>query len=387
MTGGISRARVAVLGYIVRGPLGGLAWHHLQYVIGLERLGYDVAFIEDSGDDDWSCYDPSRGITDTDPTYGLAWTGKLLGAHGLGERWAYFDKHRSTWLGPMAGTAEEFCTTADVVLNLSGSNLLRPWSLRAPVRAFVDTDPVFTQVQNLTKDDRRALAESHNAFLTFGESFGPASEIPDDGFPWRPTRQPVVLDLWGPVEAPPSGPYTTVMQWASYPAVEYGGRRFGMKSDSFAEFMTLPSEVPVRLEIAAGGGAPWDELRSFGWSIVDPLEVTRDAWAFRRYVQLSRGEYSVAKHGYVTSRSGWFSERSANYLATGRPVVTQETGFGEHIPTGKGLMAFSTLEEAATAIRAVERDYRQHSVAAREIAEDYFESNRVLLGLLETLRS
>jgi hypothetical protein len=380
------RTRIAVLGYIVRGPLGGLAWHHLQYVIGLDRLGFDVAFIEDSGDDVWSCYDPSRGVTDMDPSYGLAWTDRLFMRCGLGERWAYFDKHRSSWAGPMATTAADFCSSADIVLNLSGSNLLRTWSARPPVRVFVDTDPVFTQVQNLVSDERRRLAQQHNAFVTFGENFGSSSLIPDDGFPWRPTRQPVVLDLWEPSEPPTRGSYTTVMQWNSYPSVEHEGRRFGMKSDSFVQFETLPAHVSVALELAAGGGAPWDELQALGWVIVDPLETTRDAWTFQRYIQLSRGEFSVAKHGYVQSNSGWFSERSANYLASGRPVITQETGFSDNLPTGRGLLSFRSFDDAVSAIETVESDHRWHSRAAREVAVEHFDSNRVLRALLEALR-
>jgi hypothetical protein len=362
-----------------------LAWHHLQYVIGLTQLGYEVAFFEDSGDDEWSCYDPVRRVTDKDPSYGLDWTANLFERMEVPGSWAYFDKHRSRWLGPMSDGGEAYLRSADIVLNLSGSNVLRPWSAMPPVRVLVDTDPAFTQVANLLSAERMSHAKLHNSYFTFGENFGVGSSIPDDGLPWRATRQPVVLDLWDLGPAPPGGPYTTVMQWNSYPAVEYGGRRFGLKSDSFDEYARLPGEVPVRLEMAAGGGAPTADLEAQGWSLVDPLATTRDAWTFQEYLRSSRAEFSVAKHGYVVTNSGWFSERSANYLASGRPVITQETGFSDHIPVGDGLLAFGTPAEAIAAIQSVEGDYARHANAARDTAAQWFDSRKVLRDLMEAL--
>jgi hypothetical protein len=185
----VSRLRIVVLGYIVRGPMGGMAWHHLQYVMGLTQLGHDVYFIEDSGDSLWCCYDPTRHITDTDPTYGLHFATHAFARIGLGERWAYYDFHTSRWLGPCANHITDICTTADLLLNLGGVNPLRPWLLDIPVRAFVDTDPVFTQLQHLTDPAARNLALQHTAFFSFAGNIGlHQCTVPNDGFPWRATR-------------------------------------------------------------------------------------------------------------------------------------------------------------------------------------------------------
>lgn len=373
--------RIVVLGYIVRGPLGGLVWHHLQYVTGLRALGHDVLFVEDS-DDYPSCYDPSRHVVDTDPSYGLEFATQAFGSADL---WAYFDAHGNRWLGPAASSAKAFCESADVVLNVSGVNPLRDWVAKAPVRALIDTDPAFTQIRHLTDPAARERAMQHTAFFTFGENFGkPGCSIPDDGLPWVPTRQPVTLDAWEITPGPESGSFTTVLQWDSYPPREHDGRRFGMKSDSFAEFLDLPSRSPETFELALGtANAPRELLRGNGWCLRDPLAVTKDPSSYQDYIRSSKGEFSVAKHGYVASRSGWFSERSAAYLASGRPVVVQDTGFTDWMRTGAGVVPFSSLEEAAEAVARVSGEYERHCQAAREIAAEYFDAAKVLPALLE----
>src|SRR5260221_10172415 len=205
------KLRVVVMGYIVRGPIGGLAWHHLQYVLGLARLGPDVLFVEDS-DDYPSCYDPSRHVVDCDPSYGLRFAAGAFERVGLGEAWSYYDAHTRRWLGPARGDAEAFCRSADFVLNVSAVNPLRDWTIEVPARVLVDTDPVFTQVKHLTDDKARSRALDHNAHFTFAENVSRGTaKLPDDGFEWRPTRQPVVLDMWPMTIAPSHAPFTTVM--------------------------------------------------------------------------------------------------------------------------------------------------------------------------------
>lgn len=373
--------RIVVLGYIVRGPLGGLVWHHLQYVLGLARLGHDVTFVEDSDDHPWSCYDPERHVTDTDPSHGLRVARDLFARVGLGERWTYHDAHRSRWHGPAADRAIETCRSADVVVNLGGVNPLRPWLEDAPVRVLVDTDPVFTQIRHLQDDEARERAARHTDWLSFGEH---VERLPDDGFRWRPTRQPVVLDLWRGTPPPADARFTTVMQWESYPSVEHDGRRYGMKSASFLPYLDLPRRTGVFFELALGTpDAPRALLAEHGWALANPLEVIRDAWDYQRYIRDSKGEFSVAKDGYAASRCGWFSERSASYLASGRPVVTQDTGFSELLPTGAGMLAFSTPDEAAACVAEVEGSYEEHCRMARALAEDEFDSDAVLTRLLE----
>jgi hypothetical protein len=376
--------RIVVLGYIVRGPLGGLVWHHLQYVIGLSRLGHDVYFIEDSGDSPWCCYDADRHVTDSDPSYGLRFAADTFRMAGLSGRWAYYDAHRDCWHGPASTKVPELFADADLLLNISGVNTLRPMYQAVPRRVLIDTDPAFMQLKHLTDPEAREEAARHTAFFTFAENFhSPTSTIPDDGFPWTPTRQPIVIDAWRVVPGPRDGAFTTVMQWDSYPAREYNGRLYGMKSQSFAPFLGLPGIVQRPLEIAVGGQKAYEALAPHGWVLRNPLELTRTAVAYQEYIRRSKGEFTVAKHGYVASGSGWFSERSAAYLASGRPVVAQETGFSDWLATGNGLHAFASPEEAAAAIRKIDDDYDAECRAARAVAAEFFSADRVLSSLIE----
>jgi len=379
-----NRLRIIVLGYIVRCPIGGMAWHYLQYVLGLARLGYDIYFFEDS-EDYPCCYDPTRHVTDTDPTYGLQFTARTFEQVGLGDCWAYYDAHTSRWFGPCADRILDVCKTADLLLNLSGANPLRPWLMEIPARAFVDTDPAFEQIRQITVPERRNRALQHTAFLSFGENISLGrSTIPKDGLPWQATRQPIVLDVWPVMPGPTQGSFTTVMQWDSYPAREYNGRHYGMKSDSFEPYMDLPQRTGSILELAVGSpSAPCDLLRSKGWVVRDPLVPTRDPWTYQHYIQQSKAEFSVAKHGYVITCSGWFSERSAAYLASGRPVLVQETGFSDWLETGSGVIPFNSVEEALAGIEEINSRYEDHCLAARAIAEEYFDARKVLPQLVE----
>lgn len=383
---GGNRLRIVVLGYIVRGPLGGLAWHHLQYVKGLANLGHDVVFIEDS-DDYPSCYDPTREVVDADPAYGLKFAQQAFRGIGLNDRWAFHDAHANTWHGPLASSFLNSSIEADVILNVSGVNPMRPWMMNIPNRVLIDTDPVFTQIKHLTDPTARCLAEQHTAFFTFGENYeSNGASIPVDGLPWKPTRQPIVLNAWPVTPAPHDGRITTVMQWDSYATATYNGRHFGMKSASFAPFIDLPACVgtTMEMELAIGSvSAPRDELRAHGWHVRNPVSVTRDPWTYQQYIQDSRAEFTVAKHGYVVSRSGWFSERSAAYLASGRPVVTQETGFSDWLKVDRGLLSFSTPDDACAALSEVNDHYDLHVRAAREIVEEYFAAEKVLGNLID----
>lgn len=379
-----SRLRIVVLGYLVRGPIGGMAWHHLHYVLGLARLGHDVCFVEDS-DDYASCYDPQRHVLDTNPSYGLRFAESLFRRVKLADRWAYHDAHTSRWLGGAADHVIDFCDTADLLLNVSGVNPLRPWLTQIPTRVLIDTDPVFLQIRHLTDPAARRAADQHTAFFSFGENLGTGrADCPCDGFPWQPTRQPIVLDQWPVLPGRPHGRFTTVMQWDSYAVCQYEGRRYGMKSESFQSFLELPRRTDVVLELAVGSStAPRDLLRNQGWTLRDPLEVTRDPWSYQEYIQNSKGEFSVAKHGYAVSRCGWFSERSAAYLASGRPVLLQETGFSDWLKTDGGVVGFNTVDQALAGLADITSRYEYHCRAAREIAEKYFNARTVLPDLLQ----
>ena len=211
--------------------------------------------------------------------------------------------------------------------------------------------------------------------------------IPDDGFEWLPTRQPVVLNLWQHnTMVNGTAKWTTVMQWDSYKVREFEGRKFGMKSFSFDTYVHLPKRINEKIELALGSTtAPREKLMAEGWQITDPLPVSLTPQTYQAYILQSKGEWSVAKHGYVYSNSGWFSERSCAYLASGKPVIIQETGFSKFLPTGNGLFSFTTVEEAIDALQMVNKNYKQHCKEARNMAEEYFDSKKVLSSLMERL--
>jgi hypothetical protein len=378
------RLRIVVAGYTVCCPLGGTAWHYLQYALGLKELGHEVLVLEDSQDYPF-CWHPWEDAIDSNPQTGLEFTAAAMEEAGLGSDWAFFEAPAATWHGPRAGEAEKFARGADVFLNVSGKHPIRPWVETIPARVFVDTDPVFTQIRHLQRPGARERAAAHNVFLTFGENIGSAGgEIPDDGFPWRPTRQPVVLGLWEAPEPSVSEAFSTVMMWSSYDALEHEGVRYGMKSESMEALRELPGrvETPLELQVMRIPDSDRERLQEQGWRVEDPRSVSATAAAYRDYIRRSRGELSLAKDGYRRSACGWFSERSANFLAAGRPVVAQDTGFSRWLESEGGVVPFATREDAAWALEEVEGNYHRHSRLATEVAREYFDAGKVLRDLL-----
>lgn len=376
--------RIVVLGYIVRGPYGGLVWHHLQYLLGLKQLGHEVLFLEDS-DDYPSCSSPASPVLTTDATYGLRFIQQTFEQFDLTNNWAYYDAHTDNWLGLSKQKVMSFCAGADAVLNLSAINPLRDWWCRIPVRILVDTDPAFTQLRHLKNKRDVEDSKQHTAFFSFGENFGKDNcTIPDDGFDWQPTRQPLFLNTWPFSIGNKNTKWTTVMQWDSYKTKEHNGHLFGMKSSSFEDYFSLPKKTTETFELAIGGStAPRQKLLENGWHLANPLAVTKKPGTYQRFIQQSKGEWSVAKHGYVTSNSGWFSERTTSYLASGRPAVVQDTGFSNFLACGKGLFSFSSPEDVPIAFETINKDYAAHCRWARELVGDYFDSSKVLSSLLE----
>lgn len=380
------KLNVIIAGYIVGGPLGGLAWHHLQYVLGLKSLGCTILYVEDS-DDYPSCYNPQTHHLSSDPFYGLKFINELFASFEIQHLWSYFHQPSNQWYGIPKKKVDEFILNADVFINLSGYNPLREEYLKIPFRVYIDTDPVFTQIRHLTESAAMSRALRHNYFFSFGENFFlNKCTIPEDGFDWKPTRQPVYINAWKYSAGQKGAKWTTVMQWDSYKVRTFKGRKFSMKSSSFEPYFTLPHKVSDSFELAIGNTtAPREKLLKQGWHLEDPLSVTLTPSTYQEYIRRSKGEWSVAKEGYVSSYSGWFSERSAGYLASGRPVVIQDTGFSEFIQTGRGLFSFTSPEGAVAAIDEVNRNYEQHCSYARAIAEEYFHSDKVLLSILQRM--
>jgi glycosyltransferase involved in cell wall biosynthesis len=211
----------------------------------------------------------------------------------------------------------------------------------------------------------------------------PSCIIPRCGVDWKTTRQPITLEDWPVAFDPSARAFTTVMSWKTKPALPaFGGKVYGGKDVEFRRFWDLPKRVGAPLELALSGPAPRDEIANRGWVLRDAAELSSTMDRYRDYIAASRGEWSIAKQAYVATRSGWFSCRSACYLAMGKPVVVQDTGFSRIYPQGEGIFGFTTLEEAAAGIAAIDADYRRHCDAARAIAERFFRAETVLEKLI-----
>jgi hypothetical protein len=377
------RLRIVVTGLIAQYPLGGVAWDYLQYALGLARLGHEVYYFEDTGQ--WP-YNPQEGGVSEGCEFNVRYLAEVMARFGLGERWAYRFPWESQWFGLPDGRRAEVLASADLLINVSGSLADPTEYRRIPRLAYLDSDPVFTQVKLARgQQDFRRLVDAHDAYFTFGETLSDA--VPETGHRWRPTRQPIVLDEWHP-QKPRPDVFTTVMNWTSYKPLEYAGRSYGQKDVELMRYLDLPSAVePAVLELAVAAGktrrTPYDLLARKGWRLADPDRVAPDLDSYRTYIETSYAEWSVAKNGYVEGRSGWFSCRSACYLAAAKPVVVQDTGFSALLPVGEGLVPFRTAEEAAAGIAEVRGHYHRHSAAARAIAEEYFGSHAVLSRLVD----
>jgi hypothetical protein len=412
-----SSLRIIVTGLITQHPfLGGITWHYLQYVLGLAHLGHDVYYFEDSGEFPYNLDGGGSGTNSiaNNCTYNVGYLAKIMARFGFENKWAYHFPLKSEWFGLSDKQRQTIIHSADLLINVSGT-LEHPKNYRhIPHLIYIDTDPVVTQIKiALGRAQFLERVETHDSHLSFGESL--AEDVPVNGWRWRPTRQPIVLSEWRPF-TPRRESFTTIMNWASNPPLVYSGGTYGQKDIEFRRFLELPSQVaPVAMEVAlnraqylkwqAKGEAlplppgpgelvgdktnrtPGALVTYAGWRVVDAIKACGDLDSYRHYIESSKAEWSVAKNAYVLGRPGWFSERSACYLAAGRPVVVQDTGFAGVLPVGEGILSFKTVQEAIAAIHEVETNYARHAQAARAIAETYFASDKVLTRLIEEAMS
>ncbi len=376
-------ARIVLAGYLVRQPLGGYAWQAVHYLLGLQALGHDVWFYEDTSLFE-PAYNPHTGEYGKAYAYGLTATENVLGRVGLGDRWVFVDGGREH--GPAAGRAGALLRDADLLINLGGVNRIVPERRGGRPAAYIDIDPAYTQLR-VADGHLRDLLDEHQYLFTFGENIGtPRSPLPTGGYVWHPTRQPVVLAMWASA-APPGRAYTTVGTWdARSRDLTFGGETFHWrKRTEWMRFLELPvrtgASFTLAMDVDSVPGDP-DLLASQGWDVIAPLDVSTDPWVYRDFIQRSRGEFTVAKDVNVRLRSGWFSDRAACYLAAGRPAVLQDTGFGDVLPLGPGLHAFTTVAQAAASIAAIEGDYAAASAHARAVAHEYLAAETVLGRLL-----
>jgi hypothetical protein len=382
-----TQGRLTIAGSIAQKPhQAGHSWQFLQYLLGFRRLGWDVLFVDRLEGD--LCRDAAGRAGSARKSVGLRYLEDLMKRFGLADAWSLAHDD-----GSHAGVSREgvlrHVRESELLLNVMGFLTDEEILGAARRRVFLDTDPGFGQMWlALGLADVFAGHEHH---VTIGERIGRDDcTIPECGLAWVTTPQPVVLEEWPAASAPTRDDFTTVARWrGAYGPVDYDGRRYGLRVHEFRKFAALPRATAARFELALdihpAETADLDLLDDGGWALVDPAEVGDTADSYRAYIGGSAAEFMVAKGMYVESRSGWFSERSICYLATGRPVLAQDTGLGDLYPVGEGLVAFSTLEEAVGGVEEIRANYARHARAAREIAEAHFDSDKVLGRLVEHL--
>jgi hypothetical protein len=345
---------------------GGATWAVLQYLLGFRDLGWDVWFVEPA------------------PASGGAYCEGVMRRFGLGERWALIDPITGETAGATRAQLSAAAARAELLVNISGM-LTDPDLLdRIPVRAYLDLDPAFVQLWQAV-DGVDMGFDAHTHFVTLADSVG--ATIPACGRSWLPTLPPVVLSEWPVADEITHNALTTIAHWRSYGSIVHGGVRYGQKAHSLRTLFSLPTKTAARcmlaLDIHPDETADVAALDRNGWIRVDPQSVASTPEDYRRFIAGSMAELGIAKEGYVVSDSGWFSDRSACYLASGRPVVAQDTGFGRRLPTAAGLVAFADLDGAVDRIEEITRDYGMHRLAARRIAEEHLDARLVLRDLLD----
>jgi len=386
--------RIIVTGLIGQYAFGGVTWDYIQYVLGFQQLGHEVWYLEDTSA--WA-YDPVKQEPSADCSHNVGYLERVMHEFDLGDRWIYRNGADGAYFGVTdTAQAEKIITSADVLANVSGACWLRDPTAAIPLKLFLDGDPMFTQIGlvNSGKTEFTERIAAHERHFSFGMNIGrPGCGVPTAGLRWRPTVQPIATEWWDKSLMPAGSrhvaadAWTTVMNWASYAPKDFEGATYGQKDIEFERFVEMPRLTEERFVLAMGQGIgqnrPTERLEEIGWKIIEPDIHIPDYATYHEFLHRSKGEWSVAKNGYVRSRSGWFSCRSACYLAAGKPVVVQDTGWTDHLPSGDGVLAFSTPEEAASAIDRVAKNYSHHCEAARAYAEKHFDAAKVCAELLE----
>jgi hypothetical protein len=378
------RLRIVLGAVISLAPFSaGMAWNWLQLAVGLRRLGHEVVYLEEL-DPAW-CVDQHGRPCPPRASVNRRWFHTSMQRFGL-DRAAWQIDHAGAPLTGPRGPLDRRLAGADLLINMAGH--VRAGSVldRVRRRVYVDQDPVYTQLWHAVYGKDLGL-DRHDVFASVGLNLGgSATRVPSCGRRWRHLLPAVVPDLW-PAPDPATGrPFTTIASWESFSDLVHDGRWYRGKRASFARIADLPRRVPdQRLELALRRHHPADAAlaRRHGWRVRQAARVAGDLDSYQDYLRRSRGEIGVAKEAYTTARSGWFSDRSAHYLAAGRPVVAQATGAERHLPTGTGLLVFDTCGEAAEAVETVNRSYQTHSRAARELAADLLGYRTVLPRFLQ----
>jgi hypothetical protein len=385
----MKRKRIVVMGFMGSMPIAGVIWQHVHYVLGLRRLGHDVFYIEDSAR---LPYNPETFEVTDEFDYAAQVLTRLAREFDFKSRWAYCARYL---LGtPTAGMSlkkiRQLYRDADAILNVCGAQEFNEDLLVSDRILYIESDPGVEQIK-IDKDVKSTVEylRRHHALFTFGENIGTKDfPVPLHGFKWLRTRQPVVTDLWKTAHSPSrAAVLTTIANWSTsgLKDIMWRGKKYlWSKSREFLRFISAPQQARETFEMATN----IDDLRTRrkferkGWRLTSPLQMSVDYWLYRDYIQRSKGEFTVAKDQYVRLSTGWFSDRSACYLAAGRPVITQETGFTKNYGSKEGLLSFQTVDEIADAVRKINADYAKHSRAARALAREVFEAEKVLGSIL-----
>lgn len=378
----MARDIIIVSGAIGRACIGGKAWVYMQYLLGLQRLGFEVYYLEDCGQGSWVYNWDTEQVT-TDLEYPAAYVQDCLQPIGFGGRWIY--RAADQCIGMSLPVFQDVCREAHLLIILADPMTVwrKEYDLSVQ-RAFIDVDPGFTQFGLVNGGSALADTVAHcERHFTIGQNLGNKDcHIPSAGYEWLKIMPPVSLPDWPFADFDSANEFSSVMDWRGFHDVEYQGRIYGQKDREFPGFMDLPRISGQSFKLAQMGG---DDalLKSHGWKVAPGWIPSATPWSYRDYIQRSRAEFGVAKHGYVESRGGWISDRSVCYLASGRPVLVQNTGQGDCLPVGEGMLTFSNLAEAKKGLESINTNYDRHRQAARSLAERYFAADKVLPPFLE----
>jgi len=376
---------IIVGSWMFRYPLGGnLSWC-LQYLVGFRNLGHDVYFVEKCGYAD-SCYDPDKEVMGNDCTYGIKIVSELLKRFGFEEKWCFVE-HNGQYNGLSRQKINEVFQRADLFIDMGTHGFWLEECSPTTLKVFIDGEPGYTQIKMSNRLENVEALIEYDIYFTFGKNIGMINNpIPTNGINWEFIYNPVVTSLF-PISLPPAkAPYSTIMNWKAHETIKFRDQEFGQKDIEFPKFIDLPKLAWVPMEVAVSGrNIPIKKLEENGWVVKVGKNVTRTYDSFMHYISCCRGEFSVCKKVFVANDSGWFSDRSAAYLASGRPVIMQDTGFSKHLPVGDGLFAVKTKIEALEAFEKIEENYIKHSRRAREIACDCLEAEIVFKIFLNEL--
>lgn len=376
-------ARIIVGSYMFRFPLGGMLSWVLQYLLGLQRLGHDVFFVEKYGYDN-ACFDPQQKKLSDDCSCGIRRVSALLHQYGLGEKWCFVEKG-DRYYGLSRQAINDVFSGADLFIDMGTHGSWQEEAQHAARCVWIDGEPGYTQIKLAHRLQQGGSLPVFDQYFSNGINIGQNDHpVPTLGIQWVPLFHPVDMSVFSYAAPRKESAFTTVMNWQSHAPIVFNGKTYGQKDIEFEKFKQLPVMSSQRMEVAVTGQqAPLQELATLGWQVTSGLEATQTFHSFREYIRHAKGEFSVCKNIFVDMQTGWFSDKSAAFLASGRPVILQDTGFAQHLPTGLGLFAVTSAEQAVHAMEVIHSAYEKNCRAARELAAAYFDNKKVMKRFLE----